>query len=755
MRQKTLLCSLLLSTILSGPLLADGQESMYASQNCCGLSPHPMRLSARHIEAKGIGYNQGYTTLELFFSPLMMSAEEWSPFIDLRGHVFNNGKFAANAGLGARYLTSSRVWGANFYYDYRKTSHLRYNQVSAGLESLGEVWDFRINGYLPVGTTLSSTYNLKFDHFSGHSAYVSRKREFALKGANAEVGAHVNTYENRPLYVAAGPYYLEGHGKTAWGGELRASWGIGKYVKLEANTSYDSLFKWIGQGQLSLILPFGEKRSVRKHCNSCCTALALSQRAVQSVDRSEIIPVHDKRHISQLLGPNFIFVDNTSHSDGTWESPYPTLSLAQANSAPGDIIYVLPGSGAAYDVTALGGFVMQEAQKLWGSSIPHDLTTSLGTVTIPAMSATMPLVSSSQANGSVITLGNNGEVSGLIVQGNGVSNGLLLENVNALVQNNVININNATGGCVGIAGAVAGSNNATIRILNNQVSGTSNLLYQGIQVGNQGSGILNLWVQNNQLSDITSTAGGVTGVAIVGVAGNLNATLLNNRISNIISNTSGDVIGIQMANGGIGSATLVMQNNQISNLAASSSANTIGIDLETVSSGSFTATVENNSISNITDGSNNSGIQVSTNNAGKTALAISNNQISNISASLNGIGIFAASDAAGGCTFSITGNQITNITAVTESDGIRVTNSATGVFSILDNQVSVINALTTKRGIFVSNTAGTTCLTLIENNAPPSIALMRSGGTFTLNDTSGDNVPAQSETGTINHGPCP
>jgi hypothetical protein len=45
------------------------------------------RLGLRHIQAGGIGYGKGYTTLETFFSP---SPEVWSwiPFLDLRGHVF-------------------------------------------------------------------------------------------------------------------------------------------------------------------------------------------------------------------------------------------------------------------------------------------------------------------------------------------------------------------------------------------------------------------------------------------------------------------------------------------------------------------------------------------------------------------------------------------------------------------------------------------------------------------------------------------
>ena len=111
----------------------------------------------------------------------------------------------------------SRVWGINGYYDYRNTNHQHYNQVSLGLESLGRIWDFRINGYLPVGNKTSPFFHTQFDRFKGHEMIISRKREFAMKGANAEAGFHVNTFKNVPLYFAGGPYYLEGREKSPGG----------------------------------------------------------------------------------------------------------------------------------------------------------------------------------------------------------------------------------------------------------------------------------------------------------------------------------------------------------------------------------------------------------------------------------------------------------------------------------------------------------------------------------------------------------
>ncbi len=241
-------------------------------EQTCPHSKRPNRVTIRHIEANGIGYNQGYTTLEGFFSPIYPwgKGEDWVPFVDLRGHVFNNGRLAANAGLGLRYI-SNYVYGINAYYDYRDTYRQHYNQVAAGLEALGEIWDFRINGYLPVGRKNSRFYHTQ--------------KEASLKGANAEVGYHIDHFKDIPFYFAGGPYYLHGKGKTAWGGQLRARIDFFDYLTLEGNVSYDHLFHWVGQGQASVNIPFGSRRNV---CSP--QSRTLSTRALQRIDRFEIIP---------------------------------------------------------------------------------------------------------------------------------------------------------------------------------------------------------------------------------------------------------------------------------------------------------------------------------------------------------------------------------------------------------------------------------------------------------------------------------
>ncbi len=245
----------------------------YADGPVCEKGPRPRKIALRHIEPGGVGYHPGYTTLDGFFDYQDPWDGSWLPFFDLRLHLLNNQRVAGNAGLGIRY-TTSRIWGANAYYDYRLTMQQPYNQVSIGFETLGKVWDFRINGYLPLGAKKSSK-------FGG-------RREFALKSANVEIGVRYS-----PLYAALGPYYLEGYySKISWGGKVRIALDITDYFQIEAISSYDKLFQWIGQGQLSLIIPFGSRKVVRpKDGRSCAQELCLQKRALSPVGRNEIIPV--------------------------------------------------------------------------------------------------------------------------------------------------------------------------------------------------------------------------------------------------------------------------------------------------------------------------------------------------------------------------------------------------------------------------------------------------------------------------------
>ncbi len=506
-------------------------EAEEPSATGCERGARPMRVEIRHIENKGVGYNTGYTTLETFLAP---SPDMWSilPFVDLRGHVFDDGKLAANAGIGIRALAGCRVYGANAYYDYRNTKRQHYNQVALGFETMGVRWDFRLNGYLPVGDKRSrpydkhSTTNVSFDSFRGNNAFVKQtttqnsKIQYAMKGLDAEVAFHFLKNKNFDLYAAAGPYYYNYRNKQAIGGRVRVAAQIYEYLSLEAINSYDSRFHEIVQGQIGINIPFGPRQtpSKNKRLKNCTDACLLSQRLVQDVQRQEIIVVDRfrKKEVSDItsvaIDPRtgnpyfFLFVDNTSHSAGTYESPFPTLVDAQNISQPGDIIYVFPG-----DLTTTGlnaGITLKDNQKLWGSVVSHTLDTTLGAVEVPSSTpsqiysdaqptinlAMSPVITNLGA-GDVVRVANNNEISGLYIQnlsGSGIAassvNGLTV--THCIIQGPIfttavspptdygINLSNVTGtvlidsnfiyqGIMGINIAATGIQNATYIVSNN------------------------------------------------------------------------------------------------------------------------------------------------------------------------------------------------------------------------------------------------------------------------------------------------
>lgn len=395
------------------------------SPTTCEFGSKSKRLGVRHIEGKGIGYNRGYTTVEGFFGCQYKNS---LPFLDVRGHVFDNGKWAANAGLGYRYQTDRFIYGLNAYYDYRKTSRHHYNQVGVGLEALSKHWDFRINGYWPVGDKSSCFYQTCFKKFECNNIIVSRKQEFAMKGVHAEAGAHIYNrhcpkYGNTELYVAFGPYYFEGKGKNAYGGQVRL---LGKYkdwLTLQFSTSYDNVFHDIYQGEIALYLPFGKRERIQRNTKmSCEDQLVMSDRLVQPVYRDEIIVVdkHRKNFVAEdpctCCPLEFIFVNNCFDGCGSFEDPFGSVREALDSSDPGDIIYIFPGNGLQVGMSAgATPFQLKDNQELLGAGICHDICTNFGIIRVPAQACELPILNADN-DISVISVANNNTISGFNIR---------------------------------------------------------------------------------------------------------------------------------------------------------------------------------------------------------------------------------------------------------------------------------------------------------------------------------------------------
>ncbi len=376
--------------------------------------------SVRHTEGKGIGYKKGYTTFEGFFT--LDDCNCFLPFVDLRAHVFNNGKFASNAGLGIRSLWNCRAYGLNVFYDYRHTKHHNYNQVGVGFESLGRCWDFRVNGYIPVGRKRSHEFGYaRFESFVGNQMLINHRYEQAMGGFDAEVACNVYPCRYFDILTAGiGPYYFKGeHHRGAFGGKGRVTGRFARYFSLEVSGSYDSVFRGIVQGQIGFNVAFGGNGF--SECCECPQERFLRDPLLKPVVRQEIIVLKNHRRDSVALDPttdlplNFIFVNNLNGSLGTFEDPFATLLEAQNGSRPNDIIYVYPGDGTDKGMNT--GMILQNQQKLLGTGLSYDFATSDGVVNVPALSTGRPLLTNLvNIPSPVIQSASGNEIAGLHIR---------------------------------------------------------------------------------------------------------------------------------------------------------------------------------------------------------------------------------------------------------------------------------------------------------------------------------------------------
>ena len=714
--------------------------------------PSASRAVLKHREHNGIGYDTGYTTGQVFIAPAWKN--NIMPFFDFRGHVFDDGRFATNAGLGFRYNSGTYTWGSNVYYDYRDSKNLRPHQIGAGLEMLSKYHDIRINGYVPIADT-SKERSAKFDKFEGNSAIFQRRAKAALPAVEVDFGAPLGSRCGSVNYYAGlTPYYLFEKNVNgiklgdAFGGKGRLSLDIINRFFARADVTYDKLFQWTVQGTAGISIPLGPRDRVIKSKNFLCMARN------QLPERVEIIPVQceNKRTV---LSSNFVFVNNLSSSNGTIESPYPTLAMAQANSKAGDVIYVFPGSGAAYT----DAFTMKNGQKLIGSGT--DVTVD-GFV-IPAQTlGQMPLLT--QTDGTSITMARDTTVAGLnviitktaatardaIVLPSGgtvhfYDNRQSFAGGNTSSSDNCLNVTNST--------------NLTLIAYNNTFQNIQN----GIVLAPTGSSTTDAAILRN-----TTRNAGTTGVITLEPSNTatLNASVLSNtglkvnRFGNIPTSDSSVV-------------NTIWSNNLIGPLGGQNSGRTLFISAHDSSSVTF------KSIGNVTlSGINNNNYQLQANDASSMNLVIRDNFM----ASSANFAVTIRHASTGNLTADVSNNIFRNVASpiqfltsgapvsqtasvvVSENVIINPTTVAININQILAGtwNVDVLNNLIIHpatsgvelRTGSTGNLQGDVVGNRILNSAPTEAVFLRTTGTSTLcasvvNNSSNANAGFTNSAGTL------
>lgn len=288
-------------------------------------------LTVKHTEGSGLGYSTGYSSLGVFLSqPLCHPA--FLSFLDMRGHLFNNGKYAANLGGGIRYLNQCgpcgpRIWGLSAFYDYLKRHHKTYHQVTISGESLGEQWDLLVNGYIPVGRTKSNIYQFSYQFIEQRPnggfepTFLLKARErLAFKGVDCLFRYHFCITPCYTLDLSLGPYIYWGRTvktvnafrrnlKHAYGGQARACLYLARYLYVEGIGSYDTRFKWNGQGVIALNIPLDCLFRAAAYCQEGCqSSCCLLEKLYRRVQRNEIIVEDSVKRLSR--NPNVLDPEN-------------------------------------------------------------------------------------------------------------------------------------------------------------------------------------------------------------------------------------------------------------------------------------------------------------------------------------------------------------------------------------------------------------------------------------------------------------
>jgi hypothetical protein len=385
-------------------------------------------------------------------------------FLDGQGTMSDDFGGGFNAGIGYRELASlrsgidaERILGGSFWTDGQSTKADNFfAQLGFGLESLGESFDLRMNGYFPLDRTKTSDPTLiDFDTitFAENGLFSGLARtttDTAYSVLDAEFAKRIHDLD---AWAVAAVYHLGGGGADDTGYRV----GVRGYavpdllVGVEVtdddiyNTNVMASITWFVGRTHSGNAPIGQivdrfREPVMRNTFIATTSAFTDAGANQLTD-ADTDAFFDFIHVDSNAAVN---------GDGTFENPFNNLADAELRQADGSYVYVHGGSVLA----ANDPFTLLDNVKFWGEGtnefgdvVEHVVdTVERGTVTLPETSAGAQDLDSPTINVAAgqnfIELADNNDVNNFEI--NGGLNAVTGNAVNAPQLAN-LDINNPTG----------------------------------------------------------------------------------------------------------------------------------------------------------------------------------------------------------------------------------------------------------------------------------------------------------------------
>jgi hypothetical protein len=432
------------------------------------------RLRMRGVTGRDVSHEDSYATFGMHL-PLLAGERYW--FADAQmvmsarsrsvAPESSNG-LGANIGLGMRRPWADGILGISLWYDFDTRYEVDYNQLGVSWEWIGNRWDFRANGYIPVGETsrLIGVTELTDPYFCRDHVFFERTLfyEEAMAGADIELGRHfpgflnmVDTTVFGSLYAFGGP---EGSSATGGAAHLRVEPvpNLALQVSVNSNSINDTNVVFSVTGYFP---PFRGGGFFGPRSRMSDRVRRLENIVVGTTDvYSPVLATHPDGVPLSIVHVNSAAAMG---GNGTIDDPFMTLAEAQAGSSPRDIIY-----GHADSVFASQSIVLQQDQFFLGEGIDHFIETAqVGPMLLPRATdgTALPLLTGSPGN--AVTLADGVQVSGFTIDSPGEAALYADSSVTGRVD---LNRNEITGGRYGVH--LDGST-GTFAISETAISGTT------------------------------------------------------------------------------------------------------------------------------------------------------------------------------------------------------------------------------------------------------------------------------------------
>ena len=328
---------------------------------------------------------------------------------DLRLYRTNGSQTGGSAGVGIRqYLPGwNKVLGATGFYDSDDSRDRKFQQLSLALELLGENFDLRANGYMPIDDTVQVTgtrIQANSERFAGNELLFTRLTDVSAAAKGVDMTAAVplrgaGWMEAIGLEANGGWYHFQAADADAekvWGG--RAGVGAGFFrniLKTSIDVTTDNVFDTnllftvevaYHGGMDSLRRRGGQKNRLAEFIDRNWTVTTIND-TIASGGEQAINPATGNAY-------RFLHVANNGLADGsgfdypsfdpladegTFENPLTDLATAinqagtslQTDDADFDVVYTRAGSLYGGDDFA-GPLVVPDGLRLLGEGFSTD-----------------------------------------------------------------------------------------------------------------------------------------------------------------------------------------------------------------------------------------------------------------------------------------------------------------------------------------------------------------------------------------------